>query len=100
MKQQLKQGIENTVCNLELSLIETKEQLELKQQNVRELQSTLRDKENEITFLKEILLSRTTLISHQVNTITALNEKLKSLEKESPVIVMKSYVPERKEQLS
>jgi|SRR6185503_2008589 len=95
MNQQLLQGTENVVCTLELTLIETKEQLEVKNQKVKELQAQLRDKENEINFLKEILSSRSTLVSHQVNTITALQEKLKDLrEKESPVIVMKKYVPE------
>ena len=95
MKQQSLQGTENIVSSLELVLIETKEQLEVKNQRVKELQSQLRDKENEISFLKEILSSRSTLISHQVNTITGLQEKLTGLlEKESPVIIMKTYVSE------
>lgn len=101
MNKQLLQGTEKVVCTLELALIDSKEQLELRQQKVKELQSSLKDRENEIVFLKEILSSRTTLISHQVNTITALHEKIKSLmEKEPPVIVMKTYAPEREEQLS
>lgn len=102
MKQNLLQGTEKVVCTLELSLIETKEQLESKHQKVKELQSVLRDKENEINFLKEIVASRTTLLYHQVNTITALKEKLKEVtdKAEPPVIVMKTYVPEMEEQLN
>ena len=58
MKQNSLQGTENIACALELTLIETKEQLEIKNQKVKELHSTLRDKENEIAFLKEILSAR------------------------------------------
>ena len=98
MKQPLLQG----VCTLEHTLIDTKEQLELNRQKLKELQSVLRDKETEINFLKEVLSTRTRLIFHQVNTITALQEELKELleKAESPVIVMRSYLPERQEQLS
>ena len=96
MKQQLLKEAGNIVCNLEVTLIETKEELEVKQQNVKELKSLLRDKENEINFLKEILSSRTTLISHQVNTISAMQEKIDKLQQtEPPVIVMNTYVPEK-----
>jgi hypothetical protein len=96
MKHQLLQGTEKIVCNLELTLIETKEELEAKQQKIKELQSLLRDKENEINFLKDILSSRTTLISHQVNTIYAMQEKISKLQQaEPPVIVMNTYVPEK-----
>ena len=98
MKQQLLQG----VCDLEATLIDTKDQLELTRQKVKELQSILRDKETEINLLKEVLTTRTSLIFHQVNTITALRQELKGLMEraESPVIIMKSYLPEREEQLT
>ena len=102
MKQQFLQGTGNVVCNLELNLMETKEQLEVKSQKVKELQGVLRDKENEIQFLKEILSSRTTLIHHQQNTIVSLQQKIRELmeKAESPVIIMKTYVPEMDEQLA
>ena len=48
MNQQLLKG----AGTLELILIDTKEQLELKDQKVKELQSLLRDKENEINFFE------------------------------------------------
>lgn len=96
MNQLLPEGTEKFVCTLEHTLIDTKEQLELKQQRIKELQSAIRDKENEISFLKEILSSKTTLVFHQVNTIVALQEKVKELKEktESPVIVMKPFVSE------
>ena len=75
MKQQLLQGAGNAICTLELTLIETKEQLVIKSQKVKELHGVLRDKENEIQFLKDILSSRTTLIHHQQNTIVSLQQK-------------------------
>jgi len=102
MKQNQLQGTENNACTLELTLIETKEQLEIKTQKVKELHSTLRDKENEITFLKEVLAARTTLVHHQQNTMMALQEKIKELKEKagSPVIVMKTYMPEMEEQLA
>lgn len=102
MKQHSLQGTENIVCSLELTLIETKEQLEIKSHKVKELQSILRDKENEIAFLKEVLSSRTTLIHHQQNTIMSLQEKINELREKSgsPVIVMNTYMPEMEEQLA
>src|SRR6185503_10970838 len=101
MKQQLMQGSEKVVCNFELTLIDTKEELEVQQQKVKQLQSLLRDKENEINFLKEILSSRTTLVYHQVNTISAMQERINKLQPaEPPVIVMNTYVPEIDKQLS
>ena len=100
MKQQLLPGSENIACNLELTLINTKEELESAQQEVKQLRSLIRDKESQITFLQEILSARTTLVFHQVNTIAALQEKLKELTEktESPVIVMKNYLPEISEE--
>lgn len=102
MKQQLLQGSEKVVCTLELILIETKEQLDVKSQKVKELQAILRDKENEINFLKEILSVRTTLTHHQQNTIVSLQQKIRELmeKAESPVIVMKTYSTEAEEQLA
>ena len=95
MNQQLLQGTEKVVCTLELALIETKEQLELKDQKVKELRSLLRDKENEISFLKELLLTRADLILHQNNIIDSLQKSLDGLREKSdpPVIVMKTYLP-------
>ena len=102
MKQNSLQGTENIACTLELTLIETKEQLEIKSQKVKELQSIIRDKENEIVFLKEVLSSRTTLIHHQQNTMMSLQEKINELKEkaEPPVIVMNTYMPEMEEQLA
>lgn len=99
MNQLLPEGTEKFVCTLEHTLIDTKEQLESKQQKIKELQSALRDKENEIGFLKDILSSRTTLVFHQVNTIAALQEKLTELRQkvEPPVIIMNTYVSETEE---
>ena len=97
MKQQLSQGAGNVDCTLELTLIETKEELEVKQQKVKELQSLLHDKENEIIFLKEVLSSRTTLLFHQLNTIAALQETIEELKEKAdpPVIMMNKYVAEK-----
>jgi len=102
MKQQLLKRTEKVTHALEFTLIETKEQLEVKSQKVKELQGVLRDRENDIQFLKEILSSRTTLIHHQQNTIVSLQQKIRELmeKAESPVIVMKTYVPEVEEQLA
>ena len=73
----------------------------MKAQKVKELQSVLRDKENEILFLREILAARTTLIHHQQNSLTALQQKIRELmEKEPPVVAMKSYVPQIEEELA
>jgi len=96
MKHPLPQGTENIVCNLEIALIDTKDQLEIQQQKVKELQSLLRDKENEINFLKEVLSVRADLIRHQQNTITSLHKKLSGLngKPNPPVIVMKTHLPE------
>ena len=95
MKQRLLQGTEKVVCTLELSLIDTKEQLELKDQKVRELQSILKDKETEVNFLKEVLSARTNLLLHQNSTIDSMQKKLDALKAKSdpPVIVMKTYLP-------
>lgn len=96
MNEQLLQGTAKVVCSLELSLIETKEQLELRQQKLRELQSVLRDKENEINFLKEVLAARANLVLQQTNTIAALQKRLAEAKEtaDPPVIVMKTYLPE------
>jgi hypothetical protein len=95
MNQQLLQGTEKVVCTLQLSLIETREQLELKDQKVRELQSILKDKETEINFLKEVLSARANLILHQNSIIDSLEKRLEGLKVKSdpPVIVMKTYLP-------
>lgn len=95
MNQQLLQGTEKVVCTLELSLIDTKEQLELKDQKVRELQSILKDKETEINFLKEVLSARANLILHQSSIIDSLQKRLDGLKvkPDPPVIVMKTYLP-------
>lgn len=95
MKQELLQVTESVVCTLELNLIETKERLEEKQQKVKELQSILRDRENEINFLREILSGKTDLIRHQQNTITSLHGKVSELNNKAdpPVVMMKTYVP-------
>ena len=100
MKQDLLQGTEKVVSTLELSLIDTKEQLELKNQKVKELQSLLRDKENEINFLKEVLSARADLETHQNSIIDSLQKRLDGLKvkPDSPVIVMKAYVPELAEE--
>jgi len=100
MNQKLLQGTENLVCTLEL--METKEQLEVKNQKVKELQGILRDKENEIQFLKDILSSRTTLTHHQQNTIVSLQQKIRELmeKAESPVIDIRTYAPEMEEELA
>lgn len=102
MNYQLLQGTEKVACSLEFTLIETKVQLEEKSQKIKELQAVLRDRENEIQFLKEILSSRTTLTHHQQNTIVSLQQKINELmeKAEPPVIVMKTYVPEMEEQLA
>lgn len=90
-----------TVCSLELTLIETKEQLEVQSQKVKQLQSVLRDKENEIQFLKDILSSRTTLTHHQQNTIVSLQERIHELmDKQSPVINIRTYAPAMEEELA
>lgn len=96
MNKQLSQVTEKVACTIEVTLIETKEQLELKQQKVKELQSILRDKENEINFLKEVLAARAHLVRNQNNTISALQKSLADLKENTdpPVIVMKSYLPE------
>ena len=100
MKHPSSQGTENIVCNLELTLVDTKEQLEMEQQRVKELQSFLRDKENEISFLKEVLSAKADLILHQQNTITSLHKKLSELNEKTgpPVIVMNTYLPEMAEE--
>jgi chromosome segregation ATPase len=99
MEHLTQQGTEKNICTLELTLIDTKEQLELGNQTIKELQARLRDKENEINFLKDILSSRTTLVFHQVNTIAALQATIAELRQkaESPVIVMKTYATEMEE---
>ena len=96
MKHEFSQGTGKIICNLELTLIETKDQLEIQQQKVKELQSVLRDKENEINFLKEVLSVRADLIRHQQNTITSLHKKLSGLNEKPnpPVIVMKTHLTE------
>jgi len=96
MKEQSLQGTGKVVCAPEVVLIDTKEQLEFTQQKVRELQSLLRDKENEINFLKEVLFARADLVMHQNNTIASLQKKLADIKEKpgSPVIVMKAYLPE------
>ena len=95
MNLQLMQGTEKVVSTLELSLVDAKEQLELKVQKVRELQSILKDKETEINFLKEVLSARANLILDQNNMIDSLQKRLESLKgkSDSPVIVMKRYLP-------
>lgn len=92
MNQQLLKG----VGTIELTLIETKEQLELKEQKVKELRSLLRDKENEINFLKEVLAARADLVIHQNTIIDSLQKRLDGVKVKSdpPVIVMKTYIPE------
>ena len=84
---------------LELILIDTKEQLELKDQKVKELQSLLRDKENEINFFREVLAARADLVIHQNNIIDSLQKRLDGLKvkPDPPVIVMKTYMPDRAE---
>ena len=96
MKHQTLQGTGKIVCSLELALLDTKDQLELQQQKVKELQSFLRDKENEISFLKEVLSAKADIIRRQQNSITSLHKKLGELNKkpDPPVIVMKTYLPE------
>lgn len=100
MNQQSLQGKGKVVCTLEINLIDTKEQLELKEQKVRELQSILRDRETEINFLKEVLSARADLILHQNSIIDSLQKRLESLNVKSdpPVIVMKTYLPELAEE--
>lgn len=95
MNQQLLQGTEKVFCALELTLIDTKEQLELKDRKIKELQSILRDKETEINLLKEVLSARADFVLHQNNIIDSLQKKLNSLKEKAdpPVIVMKTYLP-------
>jgi len=96
MKHEFSQGTGKIICNLELTLIETKDQLEIQRQKVKELQSVLRDKENEINFLKEVLSARADLIRHQQNSITSLHKNLSELNEKPgpPVIVMNTYLTE------
>ncbi len=95
MNQQLLHEKGKVVCALEINLIDTKEQLELKEQRVRELQSMLKDRETEINFLKEVLSARAALILHQNSIIDSLQKRLDGLKVKSdpPVIVMKTYLP-------
>ena len=100
MNLQLMQGTEKVVSTLELNLIDTKEQLELRDQKVKELQSLLRDKENEINFLKEVLAARAELLLQQNSIIGSLQQRLDGMKVKSdpPVIVMKTYLPELAEE--
>lgn len=95
MHQQLLKGTGEVVSTLELTLIDTKEQLELRDQRVRELQSILKDKQTEINFLKEVLSARANLILHQNGIIDSMQKRLDDVKVKSdpPVIVMKTYLP-------
>ena len=81
LQQQLEQRIKNhhlveqQFRELGIKLMEVNEKLEIKEQSIKELQSTVHDKEQEIIFLKEVVQSATINAVQVETTIRELQEQ-------------------------
>ena len=81
LQQQLEQRIKNhhlveqQFRELGIKLMEVNEKLEIKEQSIKELQSTVHDKEQEIIFLKEVVQSATINAVQLETTIRELQEQ-------------------------
>ena len=81
LQQQLEQRIKNhhlveqQFRELGIKLMEANEKLEVKEQSIKEFQTTLRDKEQEIIFLKEVVQSATVNAMQLEATMKELQEQ-------------------------
>jgi chromosome segregation ATPase len=81
LQQQLEQRIKNhhlveqQFRELGIKLMEVNEKLEIKEQSIKEFQSTVHDKEQEIIFLKEVVQSATVNAVQLETTIKELQEQ-------------------------
>lgn len=85
LQQQLEQRIKNhhlveqQFRDLGIKFMETKEELEIKQQSCKEFESSLNDKEVEIIFLKEVLQAKTEHESQMETLVKTLKEQNESV---------------------
>jgi len=96
LQQQLEQRIKNhhlveqQFRDLGIKLMETREELEINQQSSKEFETSMHEKENEISFLKEMLQSKTdqgAQMESLVKTLKDQNESISSLLQDNSTLI-------------